>query len=258
MANIPIDAVFNQTVYAKSRVNKLAYPGGTVIGVVPSGSVIGKIYSYILHNGKVYWMIDDLFGTQSFFVEHNGQISLPNKQAILDNLARKAEAQKAEDKGIIQYNIDKYLPWLIGGGIAVVALPTILNSGTKINGMSKNKNNLLLAAAAAAAIWYFTKDKKTRAGVPTVEVIDEGFVPEMQSAGNTSGSVQILDNQGRPMASAMTVLTTNQPVVTNYGGGGGNSGMLEYLGPFKAEYSQTQSSLIAGKKKGDLGRVRTC
>ncbi len=259
MANIPIDAVFNQTIYAKGRVNKYTFPGGNVVSVIPSGGVIGKIYSYILHNGKVFWMVDDLFGTQTFFVEHNPNlISLPNKEAILNDIAKKAEAQKLEDKGIIQYNIDKYLPYIVGGAIAIAALPTILQTGSKINGMKNNKKDnlktLLLIGGAAALLLYFTK-KKTKAGKPIIEVIDEGFADQLEPA-KASNSIVLEDSFGNK-STIEAVIPESATVQLTSGGGGG--GYIDYIGPFKADYVQPAQTIISGKKqRGNLGAFKTC
>ena len=264
MANIPIDAVFNQTIYAKGRVNKYSFPGGNVISVIPSGGVIGKIYSYVLHNGKVFWMVDDLFGTQTFFIEHNPNlITLPNKDQILNDLAKKAEAQKLEDKGIIQYNIDKYLPYIVGGAIAIAALPTILQTGSKINGMKKEKKDnlktLLLIGGAAALLLYLTK-KKTKAGKPIIEVIDEGFVNEIKPANVPAASGVVLqDSFGNQSAIDAVLPNVSAMTLTTGGGGGGGSRYIEFVGPFKAKYQQPEQTIISGKaQKGNLGKLKTC
>lgn len=259
MANIPIDKVFNQTVYAKATVKKLSSPGGSVVGTIAPGAIIGKIYSYVVSNGKVYWMIDDIFGSQTFFVEHNpNTLNLPNKQQILNDIAKQAEAQKLEDKGIIQYNIDKYLPWIIGAGIATLVLPTLLNN--KISGVKKGKSNksLLLIGSVAVAAYLLTR-KKTKAGKPIIEVIDEGFVNEIKPGSvstpqPTATSSFISDSFGntKPLELIKPVSSGTGGTSTNYSG----NDRIDFVGPFEVDYSQ---NMIAGKrKKGNLGKYTTC
>lgn len=268
MATIPIDAILNSTLYANTRIDKYAYPGGPSIGKIDRGGIIGTIYSYALLDGKVYWMIDDIYGSQTFFVKHDPyDLNLPNKNAILNDLARKAEAQKLQDKGIVQYNIDKYLPYIIGAGVLALAAPSIITaiSNKKISGMEKKKNNkktVLFFAAGAAALYFLTR-KKRKAGTPIIESIDEGFVNEVQSTGQPASTITPESVSVTPVTIVDSFGNTNtipaiQPIeaVPNTGSGGG--GYIEYLGPFKAVYD-TQQNMVAGvRRKGNIGRVKTC
>lgn len=258
MASIPIDAVFNNTIYAKSRINKFSFPGGQSIGVIPAGDIIGKIYSYVVYDGKVFWMIDNIFGTQTFFIQHDPiAINLPNKQAILNDIARKAEAQKLNDKGIVQYNIDKYLPYIIGGGILAIALPSILGA-QKISGMKKNNNKTFILLAAAGVAAYLLTKKKTKAGKPVIEVIDEGFVNELQS---NSQQVNVKPVTLEDSFGNRSIIETVQPIQSgqyNSGAGGsGGNGYIDFVGPFKAIYNQDQNLVAGYRKKGNLGRYKT-
>lgn len=264
MASIPIDKVFNQVLYAKNgRVNKLSNPGGTVIGVVQPGDIIGKIYSYVLSNGKVYWMLDNIFGSQTFFVEHNPNLlNLPNKQAILDDIAKQAEAQKLQDKGIIQYNIDKYLPWVIGGTIVFLALPSLIGNQYKLSGMQKKKknNSILLIGAAVVGAYLLTKKKKLKAGTPVIEPIDEGFVNEFVSASTKPvvNPVVLEDSFGNQSVVSSNIPDENTMQTASLKYGGGNGGYIDYVGPFRAVYEQPQPNIVAGRKKGNLGSIKTC
>ncbi len=263
MANIPIDRVFGQKLYAKTRVSKLRSPGGAVVGIVEPGVLIGTIYSYVVKDDTVYWMMEDIFGSQTFFVEHNpNTLNLPNKQQILNDIAKQAEQQKLQDKGILQYNIDKYLPWVIGAGVTALVVPTLLNT-KKINGVKKRKSNtgkIVAVAAIAVGIYLLTK-KKRKAGTPIVEVIDEGFVnqiePESVSTPTPvqSASSFIEDSFGN--LSPMTVVS--QP--TNTGGGRGyyegSEGKIDFVGPFEVSYQQNMMAGSYGSKKGNIGKYTT-
>lgn len=269
MATIPIDAILNSTLYANTRIDKYAYPGGPSIGKIDRGGIIGTIYSYALLDGKVYWMIDDIYGSQTFFVKHDPyDLNLPNKNAILNDLARKAEAQKLQDKGIVQYNIDKYLPYIIGAGVLALAAPSIITaiSNKKISGMAKKKDNkktFLLLAAGAAAVYFLTR-KKRKAGTPIIENIDEGFVNEVQSAGTGQTAtpetaynitpVTIADSFGN----LSEVPAIQQAATVTSGGAGGGGGYIDYLGPFKAVYEDQVQNMVAGTRKGNIGKFRTC
>jgi len=265
MANIPVNKIFGEYIYAKGRVNKYGYPGGPVIGTVENGKLIGTVYSYNIYNGKVYWMINSIYANQpTFFVEHNpSALNLPNKQQILNDIAKEAEAKELQDKGIIQYNIDKYLPYIVGGAIAIAALPTILQTGSKINGMKNNKKDnlktLLLIGGAAALLLYRTK-KKTKAGKPIIEVIDEGFAAEqLEPAQTASSGIVIQDSFGNISKVDAIVPAATEAELTTVYSGGGNGGYLDFVGPFKADYVQPAQTVINGQRtKGDLGALRTC
>lgn len=259
--SIPIDKVFGSSLYAKGRVQRLNAPGGSVVGITNAGELLGSIYSYVLFNGKVYWMIDSPFGTQTFFVEHNPSLlNLPNKQAILNQIAIEAEKQKIEDKGILQYNIDKYLPWIIGGGIAIIALPSIVGAQNKLAGMKKNKTVLLVGAALLA--YFLLYKKRPKAGTPIIESIDEGFVPEYETASTLvpGKPVMIEDYYGNQTAVPSTMVSSgvlqDGQGVKNASGG---SGVIEYVGPFKVNYQNPQNNFIAGTgRRGNLGALKTC
>lgn len=257
MATIPVNKIFGEYIYAKGRVNKLSSPGGTVIGTVDNGKLIGTVYSYVLYNGKVYWMINGIYaGQQPFFVEHNpNTLNLPNKQAILNEIAREAEKQKLDDKGILQYNIDKYLPWIIGGGIAFIALPTIIGTKHKLAGMKKNKNGLLIIGAVLA--FYFLTRKKYKAGTPVIETIDEGFVNDYQTASVPATKPVIIEDYFGNQAT----VPTSEAVLTSVNSGSGNrggGGYIDYVGPFKVDYSEPQNMIAGYKQKGNLGAFKTC
>lgn len=263
MANIPIDKVFNQKLYAKSRVTKLSSPGGSVVGIVEPGGLIGTIYSYVVKGSNVYWMMEDIFGSQTFFVEHNpNNLNLPNKQQILNDIARQAEQQKMQDKGILQYNIDKYLPWVIGAGVAALVVPTLLNT-KKINGVKKRKSDtgkFVAVAAIAVGIYLLTK-KKRKAGTPIVEVIDEGFVNQLEP-GSVSTPTPVKDANSfiEDSFGNLTPMTVvSQP--TNTGGGGGyyagSEGKIDYVGPFEVSYQQNMMAGSRSRKKGNIGKYTT-
>lgn len=260
MSNIPIDKVFGSSLYAKGRVTRLSSPGGTVISTANNGDLLGAIYSYVISNGKVYWMIDAPFRSQTFFVEHNPNLlNLPNKQSILDQIAREAERQKLEDKGVLQYNIDKYLPWIVGGGIALLALPTILGNQNKVSGMKNNKNKTVLLVGAAIAAYFLLYKKKRKAGTPIIESIDEGFVDQYESASAPASAqtVTLEDYFGNRAAipAAAPVVSTGNESKTGVFNAGGNR--IEYVGPFEVDYGPR--SIVAGYgKKGNLGALKTC
>jgi hypothetical protein len=171
------------------------------------------------------------------------------------------EKQKIEDKGLLQYNIDKYLPWIVGGGIALLALPTIIGNQNKVSGMAKNKNKTVLLVGAAIAAYFLFYKKKYKAGTPIIESIDEGFVDEYESASapatGPTQTVTLEDYFGNKaqVPAAPVVSTMDNGSKTTVFNAGGNR--IEYVGPFEVDY--VPRSIVAGyRKKGNLGAFKTC
>lgn len=130
MKNITADRIINKTLIAKVTIAKL---NGTFnkIGTFAPGSTIGIVYSYVLRDGKLYWMLYDAFD-KPFYVQHGAgrfQITQPIKSELrkqkAELSAEEAEALK-NTKGEIPYYIEKYGIWIIGSIAAIVLLSTYI------------------------------------------------------------------------------------------------------------------------------------
>lgn len=267
MSIVSADRIINQSMYAKGSVDAFrnindAKPFKTFV----NGGFIGIVYSYVVRaDGKLFWMFIDPanFPSGTYFVEHNeNKLNVLGLNNILAEIQREQDKKKLEDKGVIQYNIDKYLPYIVGGAIAIAALPTILQTGSKINGMKNNKKDnlktLLLIGGAAALLLYLTK-KKTKAGKPIIEVIDEGFINEIKPASIPAGTGVILQDSFGNQSTIEAVIPESVAAQLTTGTGGGGGGYIDYLGPFKAVYEDQQQNMISGKvQRGNLGKNKTC
>lgn len=132
MPNITADRVVNRNLYAKSRV--YAYDGTfqNVKTIYNPGQLIGNVYSYIEQPDGLYWMIyqtnADYNAMNPTYIKHNqSKLSLPDLPEILAEISQEQEKKLIQQKGVLQYNLDKYLPWIIGAVVISVGLPTITN-----------------------------------------------------------------------------------------------------------------------------------
>lgn len=138
MSVVSADKIINQSMYAKGVVNVFQYPSsGQALRKVASGGYIGRVYSYVIReDGKLFWMFIDSarFPDGTFYVEHDSnKLSVPNMNNILAEIKAEQEAQKRDEKGVLQYNIDKYVPYIIGIFAAVMLLP-LFNKNRSNNG----------------------------------------------------------------------------------------------------------------------------
>lgn len=132
MAILSADKILNQTMYAKGLVNTYSIPSAkNPINKIPNGNLIGRVYSYVIgENGQLFWMFIDSnrFPEGTFYVLHNpNNLTVSNLDQILKDIEAEAEKEKLEQKGVLQYNIDKYIPYIIGVFAAAMLLPIFTN-----------------------------------------------------------------------------------------------------------------------------------
>lgn len=170
---VTADKIVNHNLVAKGNVNGYDLPGGNITQNFTSGGNIGTVYSYITDNsGNVWWMFyatpADYDNQNPFYVKHSATLlDCPDLPGIMAQIAAAAETAAIAQKGAVVYYLDKYLPWIVGGVVVAVALPTLLKSSKNVSGMSpKNKKMLLIAGGAVAAYFLFIK-KSTAATVKT-------------------------------------------------------------------------------------------
>lgn len=249
MPAVGIDKLINKTVYVKAGANVTGYASDlkTEKKIFKGGALIGNIFSWVTDkNGNLFLMFYLTPADYNNFIAtyvkaDTSKLSIPALPKILAELEAESEKNKREEKGIIQYNIDKYLPYIIGAVVVAVALPTVLNSTKKIGAMKKNNNTLLLAGAAAVGVYLLTRKKKIKAGKP---IIDEG---SGQIVNNSLPD--IADDNGSIFSNASANETSSFSVP-------GPCSNIRYIGPFQVEYER--AGIMAGKTKGDLGSIKTC
>lgn len=117
------DQILNKRIFAKFPVKKLN-SSLQEIGNIPAGP-IGVVFSWIVRNGKLYWMIGDDFRKGAFLVQHNSStISLDasERREIEAREKQKKEDEQKKQKGVIPFYIEKYGKTLLLFALASIAI----------------------------------------------------------------------------------------------------------------------------------------
>lgn len=130
MANITADKVVGKSLYAKSVVNVYNVPGGAVVRTISTGGLIGQVYSWITNNGDVYWQFYNAYGVP-YYVKHDSNLELPGLSDILTQIKDENIAKQIEQKGAVNYYLQKYLPWIIGAVAIAFIFPAVYKSVKK-------------------------------------------------------------------------------------------------------------------------------
>lgn len=122
MPEVTADKIIGKTLFAKKQIDKLN-SSLQKIGIFKAGDSVGKVFSYIVRGGQVYWSFNDPFG-KPYLVKHDStafQFSSGVKEAVQREEQEKVEEEK-ERKGAVPYYIEKYGKWVLGVFIAVTLL----------------------------------------------------------------------------------------------------------------------------------------
>jgi dihydroxyacetone kinase-like predicted kinase len=122
--------VIGQTLIATQNVDYF-YPFSTKLGTIKKGDIIGVVYSYVMgNNNELFWMIDKGYN-KFIYVKHDvNKLTLVNGNQVLQDIKNQQQQQLIEQKGLLQYYLDKYLPYIVGGVVIYFALPTIKKTFT--------------------------------------------------------------------------------------------------------------------------------
>jgi hypothetical protein len=237
MPTITADKAINQLLYTKKMVDGVGSDLKTVVKRWLPNDKIGTIYSYIERPDGLYWMFYDYLN-QPFYVKHDAdKLRLPAMTEILNDITAEQEKKKLQEKGVLQYNIDKYLPYIIGAGAVAIVLPAIVKAQNKhkVSGMKASKETKVLLAVGAAVAIYFLLKKKRKAGVPLVEDLGGEFVSVV-----APGSGQHIETVSVETGGGSTGVT--------------NSGNVRFVGPFEVAYNN--GNIAGAKIKGNLGNIK--
>jgi hypothetical protein len=230
MPTITADKVLNQNIYAKSKVDALKGDYKTVIKTFSNDQRIGNVFSYVETNDGLYWLLYDNYN-KPFYVKHDAsKIRLEGISQILENISLEQEKNKLKEKGIVQYNIDKYIPYIIGAGVVAIALPTVLAQlkTKKVAGMKPTKETKIILGIGAAVALYFLYKKKRTAGVPIIKDLPNEIAPALPSTIETVMAENVMPPQPNKYKK------------------------IDYVGPFEVTYINA----IAGAR-GNLGKIKT-
>jgi len=125
MPNITADKIIGHKLYAERTVNGYNLPDAPnrIIKTYKPGQLIGNVYSYLQKPDGVYWMVYE--GNTPIYIKHSGYLKVPDLPDIIAEINRKAEELKKEQKGVVPYYIEKYLPWIIGAIALGIIIPTL-------------------------------------------------------------------------------------------------------------------------------------
>jgi hypothetical protein len=104
--------VIGKYLIAELEVPVSATPGGTPVGVVQKGIVVGPVYSWVEKNGRLYWMFDYTIPGQSpgaYYAEHRPQFW-------------KLSATGAGGNSNVTITPGGLPKWAVPAGLAVLAL----------------------------------------------------------------------------------------------------------------------------------------
>jgi len=124
VTTLNVSQVIGKTLKANSNVD-FFYPIGVKTGTFKKGDIIGVVYSYAYGGTPdLYWQIER--GNRVIFVKHDvNKLELVGGQQILEDIKKQQEKIKIEEKGLVRYYLDKYLPYIVGAVVIYFALPTI-------------------------------------------------------------------------------------------------------------------------------------
>lgn len=130
MATITADKVVGKNLYSKGAVDLLNLPGGKVIKTISSGGLLGNVYSWVTYNGNVYWLFYDI-KKQPYYAKQDSNIDFPGLNDILKAVEEEATAKEIATKGVLNYYLQKYLPWIVGGIVVAFVLPSVIKTTNK-------------------------------------------------------------------------------------------------------------------------------
>jgi hypothetical protein len=129
-STITADKVINKSLFSKGNVNVYKLPGGLIIRTIPSGSLVGIVYSWVTYNGDIYWMFNDTYGIP-YYVKHDTNLELPDLPAIITQIQDEVIKKKIETLGAFNYYLQSYLPWIIGSVAIDLVVPAFLKNAKK-------------------------------------------------------------------------------------------------------------------------------
>jgi len=130
-STVTADLVVNKNLFAKGTVNAYNFPNGTIIKQFADGGLIGTVYSWITDKGEIWWMFYDSYQNPYYIKHDNNKLSLPQLPQILKQIEDKQVSDEISQKGALNYYLQKYLPWLVGGIVVALVLPKIIKSTNK-------------------------------------------------------------------------------------------------------------------------------
>jgi len=174
---VPLGKLINTPIYANGNTYGYDYTYNNVKYNFKNGSYIGVLYSWTTDNkGNVYMMFyikpEDYSMFEATYVPLNNKINAPDLPAIKDQIKQEQE----QNKPLVQQYLDKYLPYIVGGIVVWLALPTITNElkniKTKKIGATQS-NSLLTLVLIGGAYYVISKQQKQINGINQPIIINK-------------------------------------------------------------------------------------
>jgi hypothetical protein len=195
-------------VYAKGTVNAYDYPGGTIKRTFQNNELIGNVFSFIDNPDGVWWQFDDGVYNPSnpsyLYVKNNpALLDIPLLPTLIQDIQDKKDQERKDAIGTVPFYIEKYAPWIVGGIVAAIALPTLVNSlkSKKVSGKEDDQQKLALLVGSGVLAYFIFQKKKTGSveigpldtgtfGVKAPGSIPSGSTIAKQTDGTGTGQIQ--------------------------------------------------------------------
>lgn len=86
---------------ALKQVSIYDYPGGAVKAVFYPGDIVGKVFSYKLYNGQIWWQLDDPSGKHFGWVRHSEGYFEPQGGWGAEDDAFRLQQEQADRKSVV-------------------------------------------------------------------------------------------------------------------------------------------------------------
>lgn len=148
----------------------LTYKKGDLIGTLESYTT--KPFFSGMETKLLLWFRPN-FGVNGFAVKAEDVFTMLSNKDIAQQVIKEQEAAESANKPLLQQYLDKYLPYVVGGVVIWIALPTIVNTARSSKmGAMNNKKNVALVLAAIALLAWKRKSKNKIILSPVQDVTD--------------------------------------------------------------------------------------
>lgn len=163
-----IGQLIDKPVYA-SEFTTAVTAGGKPYKTFKKGEFIGTLWSWTSIDGKTSMMFyEDAYYQKPFYVFLTTKTSTPAAGEII-------QAEKDANKTTLEKYLDKYVPWIVGGIVVSLALPSVVNSiapRKKIGAMNKSGSLLGLGAIAILLLAFRNRSKNKVIISPVEDITD--------------------------------------------------------------------------------------
>ena len=138
MSSVSADKIIGKSLIARKAVKVYNLPDGTVYGEVKPNGFVGQVYSYITRPSGIWWQLvgGKYVKHETGAFQQTDEIRTAQDIYKIEQQVQKKKATAAaeqdlinaeiEQKGKLGYYVDKYLPLIILGFVAVPVVKSII------------------------------------------------------------------------------------------------------------------------------------